>query len=671
MTFTTDALDAARAAMLERWIGFPELVDNASVTPHWRNDGSSFWYEDGATDGTVVLVEPDTDRVSRLARTEVEPAPSPAGSLAEPRRIRKGLMEGLPDIMEIPAPGGANLLSVVDSDLYVRSATEDRSRRLTDDGEEENLWDLGGAAWSPDGRLVAAYKTDIRGVSRVPIVHWLEQVETVEWLPYPRTGGRIPQRELHIVDVETGRTTPVKARETEWQHVGVVGWLPDGSGLVVGRGTLLDNRAEILVADASSGQCRTVMTEVSETFISWGFLWGCPPRLLPSGSGVLVRSERDGWAHLYHYGLDGRLRAQLTSGEYPVLRIEAVDEDGGWVYFTAHAEPRLYDTHLYRVSLEGGPVTRLTEAEGHHDVSMAPSNRYFVAAHSRVDRAPVTELRRADGSLVKVLAEAGRDRLDALGWRPPEEFTVLAADGVTELRGVMYKPFDFDPAKKYPVLDSIYGGPQMTWVPRRFTQDSGIFSQALAQLGMIVFHVDGRGTPERSKAFQDVVYRNFGRHEIPDHVAALHGLAAQRPYMDLDRVAIYGGSWGGYMALRGMVLAPDVYRAGVALYPNVDLDDHDSGIEAYMGMPEDNPEGYEYASSLKMVDRIKGRLLIMHGTNDTNVTFSCTMKLVNALMHANKPYDLVVLPEQTHVFRDAGRRYAPAVMARFLLERLF
>jgi dipeptidyl aminopeptidase/acylaminoacyl peptidase len=249
---------------------------------------------------------------------------------------------------------------------------------------------------------------------------------------------------------------------------------------------------------------------------------------------------------------------------------------------------------------------------------------------------------------------------------PPEEFTVKAADGKTDLYGVLYKPFDFDPSKKYPVLDSIYAGPQTTWVPRRFTADPR--GQAFAHLGFIVFVVDARGTPDRGKAFQDVVYMNFGRNEIPDHVATLKQLAAARPFMDLSRVGVFGGSWGGYFAIRALLQAPDVFHVGVAMAPVTDL--RQVNHDLYMGRPEDNKEGYDFGSNLLLAGKLKGHLLLMHGTADLNAPFTATIQMIDALVEAGKPYDLIVLPEQTH--RPEGRSvmYSMDAQKRYLVDHL-
>jgi dipeptidyl aminopeptidase/acylaminoacyl peptidase len=366
-------------------------------------------------------------------------------------------------------------------------------------------------------------------------------------------------------------------------------------------------------------------------------------------------SERDGWAHIYLYDLGGTLVRQLTKGEYPVSRIVAVDEAEGWIYFTAHGEERVYDTHLYRVPLDGGEMVRLTEGEGQHEVFMSPSSMLFVDTHSSVTRPPSSELRRVDGTLVQVLENADIEDTAPLHRVSPEEFVVKAADGESDLWGLIYKPWDFDPQKKYPVIDHLYGGPQTTWAPRTYDGGSyGVLAHAIAQLGYMVFIVDARGTPERGKAFQDVVYGQLGRNEIPDHVAALEQLAERFPYFDAERVGVYGNSWGGYFTLRAMLLYPDVYDAGVAGAPVSDVTQY-IGHEMYLGPLADNLEAYDYGSNSKIAHRLKGNLLIPIGTSDKNVRFAFTMKMAEALIRAEKYFDMMVLPERDHHYGYTGK----------------
>jgi len=729
---------ADREAMFQRYLGFASLVEGGVVTPHWLEDGDRFWFAENAPDSTtIILVDPargdarplfDTERTRQAVTTALghgapydglpfadlefvdEPGPGggavvrfvvedrefqlslddysilPTGRSAavrdryEPEVVREAFPATNPDIVEVLSPDRRWFARDDERDLWVRSTADDRQERLTDDGEEWFRWSGSGVKWSPSSIRLAALKIDNRDVHRVPLIHWLKPHEEVVWWPFTKAGGPLPRPELHIVDVLSKRDVMVDVGEDPDIYLSILDWTPDGSELLFYRMNRTFDRLDLMAADPTSGASRIVLTETQPTFIKGinqtpGWTMLATP--LSDGERVLWISERDGWDHLYLYGLDGRLIRRLTSGEWPVTGIEAVDEEEGWVYFTGHAEteidpelgaPRRYDTHLYRVSIEGGPIERLSEATGQHAVTVSPSHTYFIDVHSTATRAPTSELRSVDGSLIQVLSKANTDRLEEIEWRPPEPFVVKAADGETDLYGVLFKPRDFDPTKRYPVLEYIYGGPQTVLHPRTFFE--GVMPQAFAQLGYVTVVVDARGTPERGKAFQDVVHGNFGRNEIPDHAAALRNLAATRPYVDLDRVGLFGGSWGGYMTVRALVLEPELYDAGVATYPVVDLYDHMSqALEPYMGLPEQRPEAFEYGSSLDRVDQIEGKLLLIHGTQDVNATFSATMKMVDALQKAGKSYDLIVFPEVNHTL-GAIRTYWFKALKDFFLENV-
>lgn len=720
-----------REEIYRRYREFPSLVVGGSVTAHWMADGSSFWYAEGAPAETVIYrVDPDENERTELFDTarlrtalarvlrheppyrglpfdtftlieeeakarftvegqdfvvdldsyEIEKArrPSEAEKLrSTPQFVRKGFTDGSSDVMEHPSPDGRFFLTERGDDLWLRSSADGRGEPLTDDGESDFAWSLGNSAWAPSGTRLAAWKTDTRGIPKLPLIHWLKVTEEVEWTrPYIKTGGRMGRSECYIVDVASKGRVRVEGIEPE-HHYYAHGFRRDGSELVVFRVDRAFKRLDVLAADAGTGESRVVLTETQPTFIEglrFLLVWRDLMTPLEDGERFLWLSERDGFRHVYLYDYDGRLIRQLTEGEYPVLRVAAVDEDEGWVYFEANGDRgHPYDTHLYRVRLESpGAPERLTEARGEHEVQISPSKAYFVDTHSTVERPPRAELRTAAGELVRVLSEAEVEGLrEELRWSPPETFVVKADDGETDLHGVLYKPWDFDPENRYPVLDSIYNGPFVTWAPQSFVDGRGMAAQAMAQLGYVVMIVDGRGTPERGKAFQDVVYRNFGRHEIPDHAAALKQVATARPYMDLGRVGIYGGSWGGYMTIRALLLAPDVYHVGVATNSVSDLEDHAAiSIEGYMGLLHENPEGYAYASSLKMADRLAGKLYLIHGTSDVNAPFSATMRMAEALIRANKPFDLLAMPGQSHWFTGAAAEYADEARRRYFEEHL-
>ena len=725
IAFSQDEKQSERKTMYYRYLTFASLVKGGSIQPHWMADKSSFWYAEGVPDKTIVYkVNPkantkeplfDTERLRQaltpLLRHEppykglpfkkftfldeekavkftvegtkfichldtykiisVPPQSKEEKSRMVPQSVHKGFLASEPDVMEVLSPDRRWFLGAKDYNLCLRSTYDGRQEPLTTDGIEDYEWNVEGAKWSPDSLKVAVTKKDSRKVLYLPIVHWLKPTEEIEWVHYVKTGNPMPQTELFIVDILSKEKIRVDTGDEPDIYINIIGWRPDGSELLLSRTNREFKKLDLIATNPITGLTRIILTETQETFASQFGLSGSFFTLLEDGKRFIWISERDKWAHLYLYDINGTLIKRLTKGTFPVLGVTAVDEKAGWVYFTAHAEKRLYDTHLYRVNLEGQGFMRLTEAPGQHNIQFSPSKEFYLNTHSTVERPPVVELRKADGTLLQTLSEANIDALKDLKWSPPEEFIVKAADKKTDLYGVLYKPYDFDSNKKYPVIDQIYNGPQTTWVPRTFTGRRGIWPQALAQLGFIIFMVDGRGTPERGKEFQDVVYGNFGRNEIPDHVATLKKLAEKRPYMDLDNVGIFGGSWGGYMTIRALVLAPEIYHVGIAIYPVVDLYDHmASAIEPFMSLPNNNREGYKYGSSLRMVSNLKGKLLLIHGTSDVNATFSATMKMAEALIRANKPFDLIVFPEMNHSFPGKSGQYALEAIRKYFQEHL-
>ncbi|SEM42625.1 S9 family peptidase [Nonomuraea pusilla] len=646
--------------------------------------GSPVAGEDGrlefldAEAGRCALLDPATGRIEELDRRA-------AGERARrrPRRIGSGSLAGDPEVAEVLDPGRRLALGVNGPDLSLRDLTDDRVRPLTATGDAEQPWQVEGACWSPDGTRVAALRTDLAGVRRAPVVHWLGPWEEIEWVPFTRSGGPLPQLHPYLVEVATGEARPVDVGTEPDRFVAFLGFR--GAALYLITINRARNHLRLLSA-RPDGTTTTLFEERQETFLPSAFGMALDMVTLLPGSGrFVVRSERSGLARLYLYSADGRTCTPLTDGldlpvagvdldypeqapETPEQGVVAVDEARELLYFKAAAdERRPYDRHLYRVGLDGTGLCRLTGEDGQHDIAFSPSRCCYLDTHSAIGRARTVSLHAApSGELISTLAESG-----TVADTGAQRFTAVAADGRTEIHGLLFLPPDLDETRSYPVIDLIYGGPQETRVPRRPDSARVATALSLSALGFACVIVDGRGTPGRSKAFHDTVYGRFGQHEIPDHVAAVRQAAATRPYLDLDRVGIFGHSWGGYMALRGMVTAPEFYRAGVAAMPVADLDDHLAmAIEPYMGSPRDNPDGYAAASSLRLVDRLRGRLCVIAGTSDVNATFSATVKLIDALVKAGKRYDLVLLPEVDHHPRGPARDYYDAAVRRFFLETL-
>ena len=651
-----------REALYDRFHNAAALVRGGEVQPRWFEDGSSFSFRDGRQS---LLFDAATGelREATLAdrRREVRPEVSVRGQRAY-------------------APGGKRSFRLAKEGPEVEGEGLDAPLLLDCDLPEFVTITPDPGAWSPDGNRLFIVRTDARQVHRLPLVDFTQAEETVRFVAYPKAGGSFGHQEILLFAVPSGEKTVVDPLFDEEQYLFPVGWRDEGRELLYLRMTRDAKRLDLMAADATTGTSHVILTDEAETFIGGlDFLIGGYRDYFAPVEGTdsfLWLSERDGWRHIYHYDYDGKLLGRVTAGEYPVQKVIATDVERDRVYFLAHGEARLYDTHLYRAPLSGvteanaRPVC-LTEGEGEHDVVLSPSKLFLVDQHSSLERPPAAELRTVEGEHVALLTAADTTKLDELGWLPPEEFTATAADGVTPLRGVLYKPVDFDPARRYPVIDFIYSGPFITVVPNDFRQRSHLAAraQAMAQMGFVTFIVDPRGTTGRSKAFQDASYGRIGEIEIPDHVATLHQLAATRPFMDLDRIGVYGASWGGYFALRAMLTAPEVFRVGVSMAPG-DLTESVPINEPYMDLPSRNPTGYAAGANPPLARNLTGKLLLIHGTSDVNAPFSTSMRMASALIDAGKPFDLLVIPGGTHYFEGNHGNYAVERLRRYFVEHL-
>jgi dipeptidyl-peptidase-4 len=620
----------------------------------------------------LVDLDLDTYAVSRVPHAE-----KLRRSRAMPRNVRKGVLASDPGPSEVPSPDGRWLLGERDWNLVLRAVVDDRTSRLTTDGTEDDAWRVDGAVWSKDSARVAATRTNTSECRRMPLVEWLKPYEEVRFHPVTRVGGALPTQAAAVIDVRSGAVVNVDLPGERDQTVSPAGWRHDGAEAYFITTDRRQKYLRLFAADPATGAARQLCEEVQDTFIIGirAVERFSPAMLLEDDERILWYSERDGWRHLYLYRTDGERVGRLTSGEFEVLSVVSVDLDRDTVYFTAHSDlDRPYDVHLCRVGLDGSGFRQLTSAAGLHSPVPTPGKTHFIDTHSAIDRPPSVDLVTADGEVPLVLASADVGGLAQLGLVPPEPFTVLAADGETTLHGVLYKPPGFDASKKYPVIEEIYGGPQESIHQVAFVDGRGLAAMMKASLGFVVYAVDGRGTPNRGKAFQDVAYGRFHEFHVEDHRHVLQEMLERHPFMDRRRVGVTGGSWGGYNTVRSMLLAPQLYHVGVAVCPVYDLEDHQAqALEPYMGLPIDRPQAYAAGSSLDIAGNLAGRLLMIHGTSDVNATFSATMKMCEALARADRPYDLIVMPDADHHFNNAGQHqgsYMQASTLRYFVEHL-
>jgi dipeptidyl-peptidase-4 len=572
------------------------------------------------------------------------------------------------NIMEEASPDGRWFLGLQDHNVYIRPIGGGQRIMLTSDGREELAWDTFGAKWSLDSSMVALKLIDLHAMTPIPIVHWLKPLEDVETMRWARPGQPIWKNDLYVLKIPGGERIKISLGDSTAPYLNIVGWLP--TELIF---ALMDREyksLQLMAADIQTGRVRTILVERQPNFHNYDVIGALPVTPLSDGQHFLWLSERDGFNHIYLYDIDGTLINQLTRGEFSVFNITAVDEGNGWIYFLAMGVDHPYDIRLYRVRFDGCEFTCLTDISGSREIIFGPTKEFFLDIHSDINRPMRTDMRKVDGTFLQTLETSDISQLiSELHYTFPEEFWSIALDGETPLRGVLYKPFDFDPEKKYPVIEYIYGGPHTFDVP---VSCFGFpLLEALAQAGFIVFVVDCRGTIGRGKKFQDVCYRRVGLFELEEHISVLHQLAHDRSYMDLSRVGIFGLSHGGFMTLRAMFSQPDVYHVGVATCPPYGLEDMAwLYTERFSNLPENNMENYKATSCVALAGNLKGKLLISHGSIDHNAPIAGTIKLIDALVKAGKPFDFQLLPEQVHLYTGESQKYWELSLMEYFVEHL-
>ena len=561
---------------------------------------------------------------------------------------------------------------VVDYDLYVADTRNGKVYRITQDGNEnrfngrpnwvypEEFDQLTAYWWSPDSKKLAFYQSDESAVHKYPLVKDNIAEAELELQSYPKAGEPNPTVNLFIADIPSGKKVQVVTNSTADNYIVRPIWTPNSQELTFQRLNRQQNVLELLAANPKNGQIRTILKEEENEFVNLQDDY----QFFKDGERFLWSSERSGYRQLYLSNLKTGALTQLTAGEKPVVGATRLDESDGWLYYTVNSNLGM-ETEFVRTKLDGSGTQTLTTVSGSHNIMMDNTASFYVDMFSNWTTPSTANLHRADGSLVRNLMKGDPQKLEALKLEEPELVIFKAADGVTNLPGILYKPAGYDPNKKYPLLISVYGGPHSKAIRNSFSKQGSL--QALAQLGYIVWTADNRGLTGRGKAFETATYRKLGQVDLADQTAGVRAVCEQFSFIDCSRVGVFGHSYGGYMTSIMLLKEPDVYHVGVAGAPVTDWRNYDTiYTERYMFTPQANKEGYDNGSAMKYAANLKGKLLLVHGTIDNNVHPGNTMQLIEALVKANKKFDLKMYPLNRHGIMGAfGKHYTQSRLDYF------
>ncbi len=647
----------------ERYQKASRQQTNLSVTAPvfvWREEGKTVeWSKEGKRYRYDIATR--TESVLGDSKSNAAPNRSREEGSAE-GRARRGPAGRGRQVSSTTSPDGKLKASYRDRNLWLSESGGSNEVAITRDGNDTNRVKYGTASWvygeelaqtsamwwSPDSRKIAFYRFD---ESQVPdyylTLHQTSLHDTVAREPYPKAGETNPVVDVLIYDVVSKKTVRVDVRDGEAWSDGVVGhyvygisWSGDGRELIFHRTNRKQNVLELCAADPQSGTCRAILREAWPT--SW--VENSPTlRLLKDNKRFIWASERTGWKNYYLYELSGKLLATLTRHDFEVGDIQFVDEKAGVLFYMAHSGDNPLKLQLHRVNLDGSDNRRLTNPAFNHTINFAPDGRNFVDVAQTHDSPPVAHVMDAEGAALAELSRCDLVQFKKQGLRPVELLEFKAADGCTTLYGLLNFPSDFNPRKKYPLLVSVYAGPATSGARETFA-----LPNAITELGFLVATFDSRSAPGRGKHFLDAIYKNFGQVEIDDQAAGVRALW-KRPYLDKNRVGIFGTSYGGTASAMCLLRHPDVFQAACSCSAVTDFRNYDTiYTERYMGLPQENKAAYDAASLMTYAEKLHGRLLLYGGTADDNVHPSNLLQFIQALQRAGKNFEVQIGPDQGH-----------------------
>lgn len=619
---------------------------------HWSEDGKSVEFTRAGQRWTCDLASHSLQKADRKEENASQPQSKPRSrpDRPQPGRGRQREREVSPDGKWVAVCRDWNvIIEPADSGQEKQGGqgfgvTSDGTRKFRYGtaswvyGEELDQHDA--MWWTPDSSKLVFYEFDERQVPDHYLTAGLTELHTrVLTEGYPKPGEPNPIANLLVYDMESKQTIRVDpAEEPDWYTYAVQIAL-DGRHAIFNRTNRHQNILHVILADLETGKTRIVLTEKQECWQD-----NAPEmRFLADGRRFIWATEKSGWRQLELRDLDGTLIKSLTKGDYPVGSIVALDEDAGVLYYTAYSDANPLNLQLHCVNLDGSGARRLTIEPFSHSVQMSPDRKWFITTFEAMGTPPATALYDTEGHRVATLAESDCSKMKELGLAQPTPFEFTADDGKTTLHGVLFKPSHFDPAAKYPLLVSVYGGPMIVSVSNRYVP-----ANALCEYGFLVAQIENRGTPNRGKAFETATYLKLGQVDLKDQVDGVKYLE-RRSYVDSNRVGIFGHSYGGYMSALAILKYPDVFQAACAGGTVTDWRNYDTiYTERFMRTPQENQAGYDAGSCLTFASQLKGKLLLLHGMVDDNVHPSNVWQLVSKLQAAGKPFEMMFYPDYGH-----------------------
>lgn len=635
-----------------------EHVYSSGVRPVWLRDSHYFWYRNREKAGTFYyLVNAETGKKNKASDKEALSAflkgkdKVLAEALTQKQQANERRETESEDPRMVASPDSLWEAYIQDNNVYVRERKEPKNVvALTMDGTQGEYYS-DRLLWSPDSRKLATVKVRDAQTRRIPLLESRPDTQVqpiLQWRDYVKPGDVLPIALPVLFDWSERKQIPLNTASYLNQYeLYLTGWRADSRAFTFEFNQRGHQRYVVGEVNALNGQITHLVDEQSPTFI---YYYQCYRHDLNDGKEMLWISERDGWRHLYLFGNDGQVKRQITKGEWVVRNVDFVDEANGVIYFNAsgfNPDEDPYHLHYCRINMDGTGFKDLTPEPANHQVTASADRRYLVDAYSRADMPYVSVLRNAtDGTVLAELERCDVSELEATGWQAPEVFCAKGRDGKTDIWGKILRPSHFDASKSYPVVEMIYAGPHDSHVEKYFRATDHLCSR-LVELGFIVVKIDGMGTYNRSKVFHDVCWKNLKDAGFPDRIAWIKAAAKQYPYMDINRVGIYGWSAGGQNAMAALLFHNDFYKVAVSL-----CGCHDNRMdkiwwnEQWMGYPID--ESYSASSNVDNAWRLKGKLLLINGELDDNVDPASTLQVVRELMKANKNFEQLYLPGKSH-----------------------